>query len=779
MMETDHLVFSGDEVRRLERIDRLVAEHSGGVAPLLDLLDDPSWSVRRAVVGGLAGAGQSAVAPLCQALASRRDSEARIAATVDALVASTGDPDQQLADLARQASAPVAADVAQILGRRRSIAGLPTLVQLILHPDDNVAVSAIEALGRIGGRVAVDALVESIGSGNFFRTFPAIDVLGRSGDPRAVLPLTELLEEPHYAGEAARALGRSGDRAAVAPLMRLLGRGVGATVRVAALALCDLRQRSAEHFGSGDRIEEAIRQAGDPAVVRHVVRALSEGDPGEQIALCFVIGTLADASAAPALLALLNGPPEVAAAASAALRRLGPDAEAQILKEIRDGGTRRVLLPLISQPAATALVVDCLRDADPDVRAQACETLGRMGATTATADLFPLLADANSRVAFAAMGTIQALGGRETQDLALAAARAPTARVRRSALRILAYFAFPLALDTLFDALLDSDERVREAAIQGLPFFDDPRALEALLAATKTSAPRTRAAAFRALGQCVGDLRVSAYLIKGLGDPDPWVRYYACQSLGKLAFEPAAQAIGELLVDPAGQVRVAAVEALSFLSSDAALTALESAARDGEPDVRRAALVGLGVAHRAESLPVILQAVAASEPATRVVALSALSGFRAPEALKALLECAADRDDAIRTVAIGLLSTRPGQATTVALAQLLRSSPVGDQIVAALSLHIEGRVPGLAAALEEADDEQASGLASALARLGRPDATAALIGAMTSSNSRARKAAATTLAGLGHPEALGALRAAAANDRDPEVRKVCALLLTR
>ena len=50
MIDQDHLVFTGDEVRRLERIDRLVADQSAGIAPLLDLLDDPSWTVRRAVV---------------------------------------------------------------------------------------------------------------------------------------------------------------------------------------------------------------------------------------------------------------------------------------------------------------------------------------------------------------------------------------------------------------------------------------------------------------------------------------------------------------------------------------------------------------------------------------------------------------------------------------------------------------------------------------------------------------------------------------------------------
>ena len=780
MILQDRFSVTPEERERLERIERLVANGAAGIAPLVDLLDDPSWTVRRAVVGGLAAGGDAVVAPLCQALRHRRDNEGRIAATVDALAALNADVDARLAAMADDPDPAIVADVAQILGRRRATAALPTLVALTHHQNDNVAVAAIEALGRVGGRAAVDSLVEAVGSGNFFRTFPAIDVLGRSGDPRAVGPLSALLDEPQYAAEAARALGRTGDRAAVPSLMALLGRGVGAMVRVAALALNDLRQRNAEHFGSGERIEEAIAEAdGGGGIARQVVRALSDGDSTEKAALCFVLSVVRDASTVPALTALLDGPVEVVEAASDALKRIGSGADTQILFEIRSGGAKRALLPLVSSNRAAPDVIACLADPEADVRALACEALGRMGATDAVTALFPLLSDPQPRVAFAALGAIQALGGRESEVLTLAALKSPEARVRRAAVRILAYFGFEGALDPLLGALADPDERVREAALQGLPIFDDLRAREALLAAAKDPVDRTRAVAMRALGQCVGDIRVSAYLIRGLGDSDPWTRYYACQALGRLGFEPAAEAIGRLLADPAGQVRVAAVEALAFLKSEVALLALERAMADAEPDVQRAALMGLGVARRIESLPRMLAATNATDPATRIVALSAIAAFRSPDVLHALVEGAVDPDAEVSTAAIGLLAAIPGAAATMELANLLRRSLSREQIVSALSVHVEGRVPGLSAALESADDETAGALTSALARMRRPDAIAALVGTMTSSNSRARKAAATTLAGLGQPNALAILRVAAANDPEPEIRRICSLLLSR
>jgi HEAT repeat protein len=776
----NRVAFSPEDLRRVEEIDRLA--RGGGVERLITMLDDPSWAVRRAVVAALAASGPGAVGLLCDALQHRRESEGRIAATVDALAAISGDADPALAAMVAGAEVPVLADIAQILGRRRTTSALPTVVALSRHGDDNVAATAIEALGRIGGRAAVDSLVDAIKSGNFFRAFPAIEVLGRSGDPRAVAPLTALLEQPQYVTEAARALGRTGDIAAVTPLVRLVAKSSSATVRLAAVALNDLHRRYRERFGSGEAVETEIgARARELKIARRLTLALADGDATEQAALCFLSGVVRDPSAAPSLTALLDAPPPVADAAASALRALGPQVEQQILQGIRVGDRthKRALLPFVSSGVATADVVACLTDADADVRVLACDALGRTGAVAAVGALFPLLADVDPRVSYAAVAAIQSLGSRETERLAIAAATSADVRVRRVALRILTYFGSSLALDVFLAALGDADERVREAAVQGLPFMDDHRAFDALLSAAKDPVERTRAAAMRSLGQCVGDLRASAYLLKGLGDADPWVRYYACQALGKVAFEPAADAIVRLLGDPAGQVRVAAVEALSCLHGDVAAQALRAAAADPDSDIKRAALVGLGVAQRPDSLPLILDAARASDPATRLVAVSALAGFRSLAVLSAFRVAASDADESVRTASIGFLAAMTGGPATRTLISLLATTTSTEQVLAALSLHVEGRIAGLVLGLEEADDETAPALTSALARMRRPDAAAALVRAMGMRNVAARKAAATALAVLASKESLAVLRKAASDDPEPEVRQICSLLLAR
>lgn len=770
-----------EERRRAEVVDHLSAEGPDAVPRLIELLTDPSWTVRRSVVASLASLGEAAIGPLCDVLRNRRDDETRLAAAVDALVASSTDVEPALRELAGGAPPPVLADIAQILGRRRASHGVPLLVQMLGAEDDNVGVAAIEALGNIGGSAAVDSLVSAVNSGNFFRTFPAIDVLGRSGDPRAVAPLAALLGSSHYSAEAARALGRTGDRNAVTPLTTLFSRPGEANVRLAAISLVDLHQRHRERFGSGLQIEESFRRAAPPRVaVRRLVRAIPGADPLEQRAIARCLGFLEDDAAVPALTRLLDAPPPVGPAAAESLSHLGRHSDSELRAAIREGTSarRRVLLPLVTRSPALDEVVACLEDPDPDVRALACEAISRIGSPRAVRFLFPLLRDPSRRVTHAATAAIQSLGAPETKSLAMEAARSADPAERRAGLGILAYFGYPDALDVLLGALQDEEATVRDVAIQGLPLIDAPRARETLLGLARDPATHTRAMAMRALADASSDSRVQAALVRGLADEDPWVRYYACRSLGRVSPEGATRAITRLLDDPAGQVRVAAIESLAQIPGEEAFEALRGAASSDEPEMRRAALVGLGMARRPEALPLLLHAAESPDVATRLMALSALAGFGSPEVMDALENAASDPDEAIRSAAIGFLAASPAAEATAVLIRLLRSSDNRDLALAALCAPVEIRIPPLLSELGTADDELAGLLTSVLARMDRTEALDALREAAHLPNRAARKAAVTTLAGIGTPEAVLEIKRVAKEDTDPEVRRLCALLLS-
>jgi len=782
MPERAFLALSGSERQRVERVDALTAAGSASVSQLLEMLADASWTVRRSVIASLAALGDAAVVPLCELLRGRRDDEARLAAAVDALVASVGDVETAIEAFTDDRNPAVVADVAQVLGRRRSPRSIPTLVRLSQHAHDNVAVMALEGLGRIGGRAAVDQLVAAVQSGSFFRTFPAIDVLGRSGDPRSVAPLAQLLEQPQYSFEAARALGRTGHRSAVKPLMGLVRRSGNAPARLAAQALSDLRQRHGELYGTQEPIVEAILQADEErSCVRKLVQALSGADAGEQAAICTVLGALGGEDAVQALTQLLDGSAGVARAAAAELQRLGRAADSQLLRLLGEGDSARrlLLLPIVAHSKALAEVIRCLDDQDPSVRALACESLARIGSPLAAPPLFRLLADPNAAVVHAAIGALQSLGSRDTERLALQAAHSSSPGVRQSALKILSYLGNTSAVPIFLEAVRDGDPRVRDAAVQGLAFLEDPRAKEALFASIRDPSERTRASAARAFGAGNSDARAIAHLLKALGDPAPWVRYYACQSLGKLRAEAAAPAIAALLADAAGQVRVAAVEALSHLENESALEALRQAAGSADPDVQRTALVGLGITRRKEALPVLLQAAGAPDESTRLVALSGLAGFEAPPVAHALAKAARDEDENVRAAALNFLAGHPGPEATRLLIGLIQSQPSAEPIVSALALPVAGRIEGILSVLSTADDELSPHLTSALARMHSAAGDQALLAAMELPGPPGRKAAAATLAALGSTTALAALRTAARADPDAEVRRVCALLLAQ
>ncbi len=764
------------EAARAERVGVLATQRD--VGELLVMLSDPSWFVRRAVVFALGALGDAADLALIEGLQTHRDDEARIAASVDALVASASARlDAALIDLTRQELEPaVLADVVQILGRRRTRAAYEALGRLTRHGDDNVAVAAIEALGKLGGRAAVDALLACLGTKHFFRTFPAIDVLGRSGDPRAVAPLSELLNDSHYALEAARALGRSADRRAVAPLLGLLLSPSGGNVRVACLALVELCERHGQLYGSELAAQETIRRAASDTIVRRLGESVTRADKAERIATCKLLGLLRLESAMPILSALLDAEPDVAEAAGQAVLEIGRANENVLMEAITRGDAKRrtALLPLVAQRALAPAVLACLEDGSADVRVLACAALARIGAVAGVPALFTLLSDSNARVVNAALSAIQSLGSDQTEALALKAARVP--RTQRPALRVLAYFGFPSAQSLFAEAVRDPDPRVRDIAFHGLSLMERPEARAVLLACCEAEDPTVRAAAVRALGHA-DDSAMTPQLLRHLRDGDPWVRYYACQALGRSKASDIEMQLLPLVGDRAGQVRVAAIEALAQLGGAKAVQALREFSDHEDLDLRRAALVGLGLAGDQSSLPVLLAAASEGDATTRLVALSALTRFSDERVVTLWLDAARTGSEPLRVAAINLLAERPGLPAASGLVRLLLEAGENNLVVSALSRDVEGRVSALESGLTCADDDQARVLVTCLARSSAEGAQRALYRGAVSPSAAVRRAVASALSGLNTQEARALLAEVAVNDPDAEVRSISHLHL--
>jgi HEAT repeat protein len=768
------------ERTRIEQVDRLVALGGRGGAELVAALSDPSWTVRRAVVAGLASLGDDAVGLLCALLRDSRGNENAIAAAVDALSTSLGSTvNAQVVALAVAGKPAVVADAAQILGRRRVAETTPLLATLVQHDDDNVAVAAIEALGMIGGTAAVEALIRVVETRRFFRTYPAIQVLARSRDPRAVASLAALLVDEAYRLEVVRALGRTGSAQAIGPITSLLHNPSDSILRLVAVALSDLLER-AEWAGTSEHVGAVLRKAIAPWLGRFA-NALRGADPDERTAIATLLGRAGDPSVVTAITSLLEDDSSTSAATDA-LDLLGRASDDALITALAnsDASKRAAILPLVRSSSAAPTVRKLLLDDDAEVRARACETLARIGDTGSVRLLFDALADPSPRVAHAAVSAILTLGTAETEALALEAVRSNRAGARRHAIRLLGAFGFASAFEPLRQAINDPDRRIAELAVSGLAMIDDPRVDDVLGKVARSNNDACRSAVMRAAAHR-GGARAIKLVINGLEDPAAWVRYYATQGLGRIGAVDVPHA-SELLVrrlrDPAPQVRVAAIEALSRLRSPEAWEAVCRAASSSDPDERRAGLVGVGMQGRVGARAILVAAAKSPDPATRLVALSGLARLTDPSSLAALDAAVADPTPEVREAALSLLSERDDEpAARVLVDWALRSEP-DHPAQRALSRPGASRVIAILSRLTAADDRAAPILVAALARMHLETATHALFEALAFTNPAARAAAASALVASGTEGASQAVRGLADTDPDPEVRRVCAALLS-
>ena len=760
---------------RVDEIDRLAALGSLGLDELLATMSDPSWTVRRAGVAALAALGDDSTGPLCAWLRDRRTEEHSIAAAVDALATSNGGTTtpaviRMLAD-PRPA---IAADAARILGRRRAHEAVPFLARATAHLDANVAIAAIEALGEIGGTTATDELIAVVATREFFRSLPAIHVLARSSDPRAIGPIAGLLVEELYKVEAIGALGRTGSAHAVAPLAALLSGGDAAVTRLVVFALADLLAR-AEWIGTFVHVVESLRASVAPALARFLA-ALPTADRAARAALAVVLGRTGDAAVLPALAALLPDP-DVHELATEAIQRICRAHDGALVAAFAlDAATRVAALPVVIRPEDAPSVRALLDDESGEVRARACEALARIGDTSAVPALFVALGDPSPRISLAATAAIKSLATADTGPRAIAALGSGPSAVRRCALRILACVGSKDAFDVVRLALADPELGIAELAVAALAAVEDARVDGILTDLARSTTPTLRAAVMRAM---IHRSRAGAteVLVRGVADAQPWVRYYACQGLGWVGGAQAVDLLVARLADATPYVRIAAIEALSLLDGPAAWQALCSVVRSSDADARRAALVGFGLRAREDSLPFLFDAAGSLDVATRLIALSGLAHRSGAAALDVVAAAVLDPIVEIRDAALSLLAERTDRPAAEMLVGLALACEPSHPVHLTLSRPSPARIAAMAASMEIADDRDASILAASLARVRDAAATTALFHALSVANPRARRAAATTLVAIGVEGARAAVATMAKDDPDVDVRRICAALV--
>jgi HEAT repeat protein len=617
---------------------------------LIAALGDSDWRVRKEAVGVAIEHAEpwDLFARLVDALCQGENVGLRNAALE---VLERLGPRSSSALLAALSSAPSSARkfVVAALGFAGG-AGVVKLAELSNDPDPNTAQAALEALARVGGRAAEDALRAHLSNVNPVAKLAALEGLERIEARLTFDQIAPLLADRLVRRLAVRVLGFCEDPRAIAALFSVLSDPSPAAVGEAVSAL----GRVLEHGGSG---------ALDAATHAH---RMSEAQKSTLRALA---GAGSDrARQAATWLLLLGHDREVlgVAAELASEDRLPPVA----LEALRAWGAPAVE-PLLE--AAQAL--------SPRARSAALE----MAADLAAID--PENSKSSRPALIAALR--DALSGDEPAAAAAAAAA-------------MAAYAEPSDAPALVRAASKFPEQAARGAGWALERLaaSHPKAVEAAIATVTLDGP-LGAALLPAIAR-VGGASAADRLQATLSADDPRARRAAVLVLPRLGGAHAVELAGFALADEDLDVQTAAVLVLAQLADDEGkplgTEQLRLALRSGAVPVVAAAARALGAIFDRGSIPTLRELVREGRPGIAAPAMASLRTLGDPGLDDLLVEALGQTDEELVKEALRSIASRseaPRRAARIALAL---EHPAWD--VRQLAARLLGDIGGDAAVLE-------------------------------------------------------------------------------
>ena len=517
---------------------------------------------------------------------------------------------QRILDAVHRVAGDRLPSLAKVLGWLEGEPVQRALTRLLGHAA--VRAQIVEALVRHGAGV-VALLIEQLRAEDLETRQAAAVALGRIGDRRALGALVQSLQDPELAVPAAGALARIGDRDAFDGLVALLGNR-DPSIRQAAIAALnsighpDMAARIVPLLSNLDPLvrESALRIAGYfgyPDCIEQVLQCCRDESEAVRRAAIESLAFFDDARAVPSLVEALDRrqPAAVRAAAAAALPRVDHDVAADALTQALhdpDAWVRYVALRSLGSMGDRGVVpavLETLRtDPAPHVRLAAIGVIGRLGTAEAWDVLEPLARSSDSDIGGAAIVALGYLEHPEALSVLEGFLRAPqpwqhVAAVTATSQRSDA----PAARALQWVAAADDEQDVAQAAIQGLariarrPGPQGAEAAQALVALT--AEPLRREAAVQALSELPA--RRIADVARGLADSSPDVRCASVDALGRMQQADASRALEAALDDGHPGVRLAAIRALKSLGTREPQKKLMTLARtDPDADVRRAAM---------------------------------------------------------------------------------------------------------------------------------------------------------------------------------------------
>ncbi|MEO8215466.1 MAG: HEAT repeat domain-containing protein [Acidobacteriota bacterium] len=385
-----------------------------------------------------------------------------------------------------------------------------------------------------------------------------LQILGWTGDDRAVPVLLDSLEDPESAEVVAQALVDFGPAASMSVLNKLRSTEedevTAILLRVVNLTAGNEAVPTLIGFIDHDSAMirrlalESLGQLGDPSAIDYLLAKLDDGDPGCQQA------------AVDSVCALVAAFPQVKPQLLGKIRRLMAAGTTPVKVN-----SLSIFVNIQGEGFPQELLL-ASKDGDPAIRQKAVSLMGRFSEERFADQLVLSLADEATSVRIAAIQAIVLLRPSHGIEPLISALEDEDLWIRTAAANALGEYRDPVAIDPLIAHLESDPAPVKIAAIEALGKIGSRRAADQLLSSLHARDLEIRRAGILALSRIPGD-EIFRELLRCLHSDEWRLRAAGVLALGQRGDERALEEIHALLVGDADTyVQHSAVVALGKLA---------------------------------------------------------------------------------------------------------------------------------------------------------------------------------------------------------------------
>jgi len=662
---------------------------------MFELLGDKDWRVRKTIVDGFVRDPQpEVVTGLLDALADPENAGKRNSAT-EALIRIGDEAIERIVERLRiESDVDVRLSLVNLLGDLRSSDAFDILVESLEgEPDINVSSSIVSSLGKYRDAAALPHLMRVLQRDDLWLKFHAIEALGEIGDRAALPAILPLYKEKSLRKPVLEAIGKIADVGTVSFLLRIIAAedrlnltALRALVRIAEASKPKLVEK-AERLLIQRKFREAFPESKIDPLIEHL-----HSTPKRDVRTFILkfLGWSGDERALPVLMTCLEHP-DSAETAAQALIDFGHSAVPAILEALRTAEEDEIIalllrvLNMIGGPEAGPNILPLLDHENPMIRRLAIETLGEIVDPRSADYLLAKLDDADVASQQAAVNAISAL---------VAAFPELKASVLTKIRRLLQNPSVPMKLNSLsvfvniqgegyHDELLlaskDSDAVIRQKAVSLMGKFSEERFADALVLSLADEATAVRLAAINAIVRHRPAQGLEP-LVSSLEDSDIWIRTAAAQALGEYRHPAAIEPLIHHLDHDLPPVRIAAIEALGKSGDERVKEVLFACAHETDLEVRRAALLALGRVPGEEVFDYLMFATTDADWRIRAAAVTAVAVRGDRTALPALYAALQDPDTYVQQSAVLALDKLPDRESFPHLFRALENSAILDEV---------------------------------------------------------------------------------------------------